>query len=163
MKPKTFLAHSVRQKWHPIEQYLANAEEVINVCGSEKFTVVFEVNMNTDAGAECNDTDVFQFIPPPARRLSQRVFFCNTSFKNRWQRVLVTCSSIQILLLCSQGTHVRLTSVIININGVYVVQAKTTVSTPSAINWTWFSIWLRTAKYALTNQSTRSFADWLLS
>lgn len=47
-----------------------NAEQVINVCGSDNFTVIFEVVANTDAGAECNDTDVFQFVPPPVRRLS---------------------------------------------------------------------------------------------
>jgi hypothetical protein len=80
---KNVLGSFPTTKVAPNRTVFGNAEELINVCGSENFIVVFEVNMNTDAGAECNDTDVFQFIPPPVHRLSQRVFFCNTSFKNR--------------------------------------------------------------------------------
>ena len=39
------------------------ALEVINICGTEDFTVTLVVNASTAIGGACSDS--FQFIPPP--------------------------------------------------------------------------------------------------
>jgi hypothetical protein len=48
----------------PNEEVFGTVEQDINICGNGDFTVTFEVVAITDAGSECSDTDVFQFIPP---------------------------------------------------------------------------------------------------
>jgi hypothetical protein len=49
----------------PGQVIFGTAEEVINVCGTEDFTVTLLVNASTAIGGVCSDTDEFQFIPPP--------------------------------------------------------------------------------------------------
>jgi hypothetical protein len=49
----------------PNETTFGTVEQNINICGSDNFTVTFDVIGTTNDGFECSDTDVFQFIPPP--------------------------------------------------------------------------------------------------
>jgi hypothetical protein len=49
----------------PGRTIFGTAQEVINICGTEDFTVTLLVNASTAIGGVCSDTDEFQFIPPP--------------------------------------------------------------------------------------------------